>query len=78
MSKSKFSESSEITLDQELRASLKKCVKELEVCRDLCGALCENKGREKSPTFYRALGGNIQCAYDYVRFSSTDYLREGD
>jgi len=77
MSISPSSKPLEVTLDQELKTSLGKCVKELEVCSDLCDALCDNRGREKSPTFYRALAGNIQCALDYVRFSSIDYLREG-
>jgi len=78
MSKTKLSQSKEVTLDGELKASLKIIIKELEVARDLCESLGEEHNRLEPGAFYSALKKNLNISLEYVRFSSKLYLKKGD
>jgi hypothetical protein len=77
MSNESNGKTEEVTLDGELRKTLKRIDQDLCTAFDLCRSLIDNKGREKKLEFYRALGGNLDVAHSYVRFSSVDYMREG-
>lgn len=65
----------EVTLDGELRNSIKKVVEQLEISRGLIDSIREHPQREKTSSFYRALDTNLMRAQEYCIFSAMDYLK---
>jgi len=78
MSNNQLSQSKEVTLDGELKASLKRIVKELEVACDLCESLGEKHNWLEPGAFYSALKKSLNISLEYVRFFLKLYLIEGD
>jgi len=78
MSNQKLSQSKEVALDGELKASLKIIIKELEVSSDLCESLGEKYNRLEPGAFYSAFKKSLNISLEYVRFFLKLYLIEGD